>query len=70
MTQRVKLLQSISRLWIIVPSENERLAWSGAQWVPIDRDGLPLSEARVMSFTSAAEAIVYGYRVGFDIEHG
>jgi hypothetical protein len=69
MAQRVKLLQNISRLWIIAASGNERLGWSGEQWVPIDRDGLPMSEARVVSFKSAIEAVVYGRSFGFDIEH-
>jgi hypothetical protein len=67
---RVKLRQNISHLWIIVPTENEHLAWSGSRWVPIDRDGVSLSEVKAAHFATAEDAVAYADSVGFEIEHG
>lgn len=69
MARRVRLLQNISRLWIIACCENERLAWTGSGWAPIDDDGLPMSEMRVLHFPTPLEAAVYAQSFGFDIEH-
>jgi hypothetical protein len=69
MALRVKLLQNISQLWIITPSENERLARSGTRWVSIDRDGLPLSELKALVFATATDAAAYAQGAGFEVEH-
>ena len=70
MALAVKLLQNISHLWLIAPSENQRLAWNGTRWVPIDRDGLPLSELKPLIFATAADAASYAQDAGFEVEHG
>lgn len=70
MALKVKLIQNIARLWIIAPSENQHLAWSGLRWVPIDRDGLSLSELKVAIFATAIDAAAYAQDNDFEIEHG
>lgn len=70
MALRVRLQQNISHMWIIVPSENLRLAWSGSRWVPVDRDGISASAAKVAHFEAASDAFSYAQSVGFEVEHG
>ena len=67
---RVKLLQNVLHRWIIVLVENERLAWSGSRWVPIDQDGLPVGDDKLSSFTDPKEAIFYAENLGFEVQHG
>jgi hypothetical protein len=67
---RVKLRQNLSLLWIIVSTENDGLAWAGSRWVPIDRDGISLSEVKVAHFATAEDAVAYAQSIGFEIEHG
>jgi hypothetical protein len=67
---RVKLRQIIFQLWIIVSSENDRLAWGVSNWVPIDRDGLPVTDLRPLTFGTATEAIAYAQSNGFEVEYG
>ena len=67
---RVKLQQNIFRLWIIVSSENDRLAWGASNWVPIDRDGLPTTDLKTLTFATVTEAISYAESVGLEVEHG
>lgn len=43
---RIKLQHNVFQLWIIVPPENERLAWTGSHWVPIDRDGVSVGDEK------------------------
>lgn len=67
---RIKLQHNVFQLWIIVPPENERLAWTGSHWVPIDRDGVSVGDEKVMSFAAPADAVRYAESVGFEVEHG
>jgi hypothetical protein len=67
---RVKLRENIYHQWIIVPSENEHIAWSGTRWVPINRDGLSASYPQALTFATVNGATSYAPTVGFEIEHG
>jgi hypothetical protein len=68
---RVKLRENSFYLWIIVPSENEHLAWSGSRWVPITSDGLPAGELqKLKNFATVKEAVAYAESLGFEVEHG
>jgi hypothetical protein len=68
---RVKLRENSFHLWIIVPSENEHVAWSGSRWVPITRDGLPAGDLqKLKNFATVKEAVAYAESFGFEVEHG
>ena len=67
---RVKLRENTFHQWIIVPSENEHIAWSGSRWVPIDSDGLAAADLQVLSSATVKEAVSYAESIGFDVEHG
>ena len=68
---RVKLRANSLYLWIIVPSENEHLAWSGSRWIPVNRDGLPAGDLQALkNFATVEEAVAYADSVGFEVEHG
>lgn len=67
---RVKLRENSFYPWIIVPSDNEHLAWSGSPWVPINREGLPVSDLQASkNFATVKEAVSYAQSVGFELEH-
>ena len=71
LTMRVKLRENIFHRWIIIPTENERLAWSGWRWVPANRDGLPAGDLQVLkNFATVKEAVSYAESVGFEVEYG
>lgn len=67
---KIKLQHNAFSLWIIVPTENDHLAWNGTRWIPIDRHGMPVDGVEALSFASASEAVIYAEKVGFEIEHG
>jgi hypothetical protein len=67
---RVKLRENRLHRWIVVPSDDQRLAWNGSRWVPIDRDGISVSELQSMEFVTVSEAAVYAASIGFEVEHG
>jgi hypothetical protein len=67
---RVKFVQHFLQRWIIVPAENEHLAWSETRWVPVDRDGLPLGDDKVSTFVTVQEAVRYAENLAFEIQHG
>jgi hypothetical protein len=71
LTMGVKLRQNSFHLWIIVPSDNEHLGWSGSRWVPVNVDGLPAGDQQVLkNFATVEEAVSYAESVGFEVEHG
>jgi hypothetical protein len=65
---RVKLRENSFYLWIIVPSDNECLAWSGSRWVPIDRHGRSVEDLEAAIFATAKDAAAES--VEFEVEHG
>jgi hypothetical protein len=66
----VSLRENSFRLWIIVPTDNEHIAWSGTRWIPITRDGLPAADLDVLTFATVKEAASYSQSVGFEVQHG
>ena len=62
MPLRVKLREDRFRAWIIVPAENESLAWSGTPWVPINRDGVPAATCYAIGEETIACAESMGYQ--------
>ena len=70
MALRVKVHETPLRQWIILPGENENLAWSGSRWVPIDRHSVSVGNLKAANFASARDAIAYAESVGFEVEHG
>lgn len=69
MALRVELLQNVLKFWIIAPIDNERLAWSGSRWVPIDRHGRSVGDLEAAIFATAKDAAAYAESVGFEVEH-
>jgi hypothetical protein len=65
MTDLVCFMQDRFERWILVHPRNQRLAWSGSRWVPIDEKGFPLV-VQVCNFRNEQEAVEYvaKYQVG------
>lgn len=64
----VRIRENILRLRIIVPVENENLAWGGSRWIPLKADGLPAGDLRPVSFTKQEGAASYAESQGFKVE--
>lgn len=68
-TSRVRIRENILRVRIIVPVENENLAWGGSRWIPLNADGLAEGDVRPVSFTTHEGAVSYAEIQGFKLEH-
>lgn len=66
---KVRIRENTLRLKIIVPLENEHLAWGGSRWIPMNPDGLAVGEVRPVSFTTLEGAASYAENQGFKVEH-
>lgn len=66
---RVKIRENILRLKIIVAVENDHLAWAGSRWIPLNSEGLAVSDVRPVSFTTQEGAASYAESQGFKVEH-
>lgn len=57
MTYRIK--RGLFDLFYIFHPIDDRLAWSGSEWVLVREDGFPLGDAHVCNFGAAEEAQEY-----------
>ena len=65
---RVRIRENILRVKMIVPVENEHLAWGGSRWIPLNPDGLAVGDIRPVSFTTEEGAASYAENQGFKVE--
>ena len=65
---RVRVRENSLRLKIIVQLENEHLAWTGSRWIPLDTDGLAVSDVRPVGFVTQEGAVSYAENQGFKVE--
>ena len=55
----VKFRKNIFGRWILVNPANDREAWSGARFVPIDHLGMPAGAVQVCNFETRDKAKDY-----------
>lgn len=65
---RVRIRENILRVKIIVPVENENLAWGGSRWIALNPDGLAVGDLKPVSFTTHEGAAAYAEIQGFKVE--
>jgi hypothetical protein len=67
-SSRVRIRENILRLRIIVPVEDENLAWGGSSWVPLTPDGLAAGDLKPVNFTTLEGAMSYAEGQQFKVE--
>jgi hypothetical protein len=64
---RVDVRENSLHALIIVPLEQQLLAWGGTRWIPVTEDGLPAGDLRPVSFTTVEGAKSYAESQGFEV---
>jgi hypothetical protein len=67
-SSKVRIRENILRLRIIVPVEDENLAWGGSSWVPLTPDGLAAGDLKPVNFTTLEGAMSYAEGQQFKVE--
>jgi hypothetical protein len=67
-SSRVRIRENVLGVRIIVPVEDENLAWGGSRWIPLKPDGLAAGDLKPVSFTTQEGAATYAESQGFKVE--
>ena len=66
--QRVILCRNAFDRWIVINAGDPSLAWSGMQWVPVDRHGLPAGNTQIASLQTLQESLLYIEQFRFHLQ--